>query len=532
MTKQLSDKKSIKITQHQPNYLTPNYQQDTFISVSPQDQIQPNTFEFAIRHLIDNKLDLSIFDKRYSNSGTGRKAYAPSVLLKIILLSYSMGTTSSRTMEKLCRVHVTFMALSGFSYPDHSTFAAFVSKLEHEIVDLFQQVLFICNEEGLIGKQLFAIDGCKLPSNASKESSGTQDELERKSEKLRQAVQRMVVKHQSNDNSDYDEELKAHEEKQIETLNAQSDRIDAFLKNNEPRIGSRGKEVQSNITDNDSAKMQTSHGAIQGYTGIAAGDSLYQVITQAGAAGQGSEQSLLKPCIEELRENLLAITPELKRDDVLKQSILLTDSGFHSEENLQWLSQEKITSYIADNQFRKRDPRFNDADRFKKTKHGKRPSTNINKFGLQDFTVDLKKMTCTCPAGKALWLITEKPLRVYNALCYRFRGYEKDCRDCELRSHCLKNKNQKSPRQLSIPIKKIPLKENHTQRMIEKIDTPEGRKIYSQRLGIIEPIFGNIRTTKGLDRFTLRGQSKVDAQWKLFCMVHNIEKIKNYGQMC
>jgi len=141
-----------------------------------------------------------------------------------------MGTTSSRTMEKLCRVHVTFMAISGFSYPDHSTLATFVSKLEHEIVDLFQQVLFVCDEEGLIGKKLFAIDGCKLPSNTSKNSSGTHDELERKSKKLRRAVQKMVEKHHSNDNGDYDEEMKADEEKQTDTLNTQSDRIDAFLK--------------------------------------------------------------------------------------------------------------------------------------------------------------------------------------------------------------------------------------------------------------------------------------------------------------
>jgi len=103
----------------------------------------------------------------------------------------------------------------------------------------------------------------------------------------------------------------------------------------------------------NSAKIQTSHGAIQGFTGLDAGDSAYQVITQASAAGQGSEQSLLKPCIDELRDNLVAISPELEREDVLNQSTLLTDSGFHSEDNFQWLDQEAIGSYIADNQYRK-----------------------------------------------------------------------------------------------------------------------------------------------------------------------------------
>ncbi len=65
--------------------------------------------------------------------------------------------------------------------------------------------------------------------------------------------------------------------------------------------------------------------------------------------------------------------------------------------------------------------------------------------------------------------------------------------------------------------------------MKEKIDSDEGRHIFSHRFGIIEPIFGNIRTTKGLDRFSMRGKDKIDAQWKLFCIIHNLEKIKNYG---
>ena len=65
--------------------------------------------------------------------------------------------------------------------------------------------------------------------------------------------------------------------------------------------------------------------------------------------------------------------------------------------------------------------------------------------------------------------------------------------------------------------------------MIAKIDTPEAREIYGQRLAIVEPVFGNIRSQKRLDRFTSRGKIKVNIQWMLYCMVHNIEKLLNYG---
>jgi hypothetical protein len=70
---------------------------------------------------------------------------------------------------------------------------------------------------------------------------------------------------------------------------------------------------------------------------------------------------------------------------------------------------------------------------------------------------------------------------------------------------------------------------NLTKLMVEKIESEEGRRIYPQRMAIVEPVFGNIRSNKRLDRFTLRGKIKVNIQWLLYCMVHNIEKIANYG---
>jgi hypothetical protein len=66
--------------------------------------------------------------------------------------------------------------------------------------------------------------------------------------------------------------------------------------------------------------------------------------------------------------------------------------------------------------------------------------------------------------------------------------------------------------------------------MKNKIDSVEGRAIYSKRLVIVEPVFGNIRACKRLDRFTLRGRVKVNIQWMLYCLVHNIEKILHFGR--
>jgi hypothetical protein len=66
--------------------------------------------------------------------------------------------------------------------------------------------------------------------------------------------------------------------------------------------------------------------------------------------------------------------------------------------------------------------------------------------------------------------------------------------------------------------------------MKHRIDTDEGRRIYSHRMWVVEPVFANI-THKRLSRFSLRGKTKVNAQWQLFCIIHNIEKIANYGNL-
>jgi hypothetical protein len=75
----------------------------------------------------------------------------------------------------------------------------------------------------------------------------------------------------------------------------------------------------------------------------------------------------------------------------------------------------------------------------------------------------------------------------------------------------------------------VPIGESLSKQMVEKIETEEGRRIYPQRLAIVEPVFTKIRTNKRLDRFTLRGEIKVNIQWLMYCLVHNREKILNYG---
>ena len=111
--------------------------QSILIPVFFGEQLIPGTLGFAIHTLVETRMDISIFDSNYHNDKTGRSAYDPKILLKVVLFAYSRGLISSRRIEKTCRENITFMALSSNQRPDHSSIAAFVSSMNEEILPLF-----------------------------------------------------------------------------------------------------------------------------------------------------------------------------------------------------------------------------------------------------------------------------------------------------------------------------------------------------------------------------------------------------------
>jgi transposase len=165
---------------------------------------------------------------RYKNDETGAPAYNPAIMLKIALYAYSRGITSSREIEKLCRENVIFMALSADTKPHFTTIAEFISSMKDQITPLFRDILLYCNELGLIDKTMFAIDGCKISSNASKEWSGTRKDYEKKIEKLEKTIRYILDKHQTDDRNE-NQEMKKDENKHVENIQKKIDKIKRFL---------------------------------------------------------------------------------------------------------------------------------------------------------------------------------------------------------------------------------------------------------------------------------------------------------------
>ena len=510
-----------------PRFKAYDYDQDKFIPIRFSKQIVPGTFEYTLNYLIDHVIDVSVFAARFANEDTGAPAYDPALLLKIVLYAYSRGIITSRDIEKACRENVIFMALSADTQPHFTTIAHFISALAAEIQPIFRDVLLYCDELGLIGKQMFAIDGCKLPSNASKEWSGTQAEFKKKQQKLERAVSHMLKVHRERDAGSVTPDLETTEKRYRHKLQQQINKLKHWLAHNEDKIGKSGKPLKSNLTDNESAKMKSAHGVIQGYDGVAAVDGKHQIIVHAEAYGAAQEHDLLLPMVEAVARNFVAIGEQ----QIFATAKVTADSGFHTEANLKALQVRKIEAAIADNQMRKRDPRFMDTDKYReRARKEKRQFLGARRtFRNKDFVYDEQQHTCTCPAGKSLYRNgAHHNLHGYQAI--KYRGTKRDCLPCPLRDQCLRHPERTEVRQVAFfqgtgRHHPYPM----TQQMKQKIDSPAGKALYNQRLGTVEPVFGNHRN-HGRDRFTLRGKLKVNIQWLLYSIVHNMGKMHVYGE--
>ena len=505
-----------------------DYSQGKFIPLSFDKQILPGTFEHTLHYLIDNEIDLSVFDLRYQNDETGAPAYDPRIMLKIVLYAYSKGITSSRRIADCCNENVVFMALSADTRPHFTTIADFISSQDQETMKLFLEVLLICDEMGLIGKEMFALDGCKLPSNASKEWSGTKAELSKKKEKMEKAIKQIISRHREMDKTEANEAAIDQEKQYVATLKEKVKKIKEWLDDNDDKPGKTGKPRKSNVTDNESAKMKTSKGVIQGYDGVAMVDSKHQIVVHAAAFGEPQEHGLLEPMIDRTRENFKEIG---KEEDIFEETKLTTDAGFHSEKNMQMLMEAGIDAYVADNRFRQRDPRFKDVERYKERFKKERADYFGTKtiYQPKDFTFSTDKDFCICPAGKRLYRNGGNVL-INGRRAIKFRGSKMNCVPCGQRTRCMKDPARTVTRQVAYFTGALQhTTETFTQKMRRKIDTLAGRLIYNRRLATAEPVFANIRSQLGFDRFSLRGKRKVNAQWLLYCTLHNLLKVHRYG---
>jgi len=478
------------------------------LQVNFNEQLLPGTFEHMLNELIGSKIDISIFDRNYKNDVTGASAVPPSALVKLILYGYSKGCFSSRRLSELNENNIVAKALTGDMPIHFTTIADFISSNSEEFSGVFVKVLIYCNELGLISGDTYAIDGLRLPSNASMDMSGTEEQLQERLSLCKKMAEKHLARHQKKDAlGEADEREREHFEARQKQLQGQIAKISGFLEGMEKKLGLNGEEIKSNITDNESAMIHSSKGYLQGYIGIAVSDQKNQIITSAQAVGTANEGEHLPAMLDKNAENIKEAGVTIEEG---KKVAILGDSNYFSEENLNACEERGIEAFIPAGQENKRIG-----------------ADGQQKYQTSDFNYNEQANCYECPQGKLLEHKGQTETRKGEREIYQ--ASLTDCKACPDFSRCSHSKKAQGEivQGRKVLIDKAREQGSIVQNMREKQATEEFQAIYARRIQIVEPVFANIRYCKGLNRFTLRGKKKVNGQWQLYCMVHNLGKCLN-----
>jgi len=430
------------------------------------------------RFLVDvvSALDLgAIYASYEEKDGRGQSAYAPAMMVRVLLYGYATGVYSSRRMEAKTYDDVAFRYLSADAHPDHDTLAEFRKRHLEALAGLFTQALQLCEKAGLVKLGHVAIDGTKIKANASKHKAMSYARMGETEQRLKQEIEALLKQAEATDaaedaqygkgrrGDELPEEL-ARRESRLKKIaqakaeleqeareKAERERAEAEAKlaerrEKEARTGKkmRGRDplvpdpeqaqpaakAQRNFTDPESRIMPdgANKGSfLQGYNAQAAVDSTAQVIVAAEVTQETTDNRQLLPMLGQVKANLGR-----------KPDAASADAGYWSEANAADEIVTGIDLHIA-----------------------------IGRDKHQE-TIEM----------------TDEP----------------------------------PPYQATVK-----------EAMRHKLRTEAGRSMYKMRKAIVEPVFGQIKERRGFRRFSLRGLANVRREWKLVCLTSNLLKLFGSG---
>ena len=432
------------------------------------------------RFLVDvvSALDLSAIYASYAEKdGRGQAAYAPEMMVRLLLYGYANGVYSSRKIQARTFEDVAFRYLSGDQHPDHATIAEFRKRHLDSLSGLFTQALLLCSKAGLVKLGHVAIDGTKIKANASKHKAQSYGRMGETEQRLKQEIEALLKQAEKTDAAEDvqygkgkrgdelpDElarrenrlqkiqqakaELEQQAKEKVAQQRAETERKQAEREEEKRRTGKkkRGRKpeppdpdkatpedtAQRNFTDPESRIMPdgANKGSfVQGYNAQIAVDSASQVIVAAEITQETNDKMQLIPMIAQMVMNL-----EQKPEKVS------ADTGYFSEANVTDESVKDVDLYVATG----------------RDQHGAAVETNSN------------------------------------------------------------------PPPADASVKEA---------MHHKLRTAAGRDVYKMRKAIVEPVFGQIKEQRGFRRFSLRGKQNVSREWKLVCAVSNLLKLFRAGRV-
>jgi transposase len=413
------------------------------------------------------QMNLTAIERTYRADGWGQAAYEPAMMVALLLYAYCLGERSSRRIERLCQRDVAFRVITANQGPDHTTMARFRQTHESELAKLFTQVLRLCAEAGLVKVGIVALDGTKIQASAALASNRTVETITAEGS-------RMLTEAQATD---------AAEDRQY-GAELRGDELPEVLRDRQSRLA-RVQACQERLTQEAATATAQQQAKIETRQ------------AEEAATGQRKRGRKLKaPEAASDRDAKANVTDPDSR-------IMKTQAGYVQGYNAQAVVTEDQIIVAAEvtqeeNDIKQLHPMLERAQaNLKVIAYLQAVGTALADAGY----CSEANLLAADPAGPALLVATNKDWKQRKAL-----------------------REQPGPRG------RIPARLSHRDRMERVLLTTRGRRLYKKRGQTVEPVFGQIKSARGCDRFMRRGTAACASEWKLLCATHNLLKLWRHGK--
>lgn len=458
------------------------------LPISLDEMISEDNPVRVIDALVDS-LDMKTLNFKYSvPKETGRKPYDPKYILKLYIYGYFNGIRSTRKLEKECKRNVEVMWLLDNLKPDDKTISNFRKDNRDSITEVFKQFSMLCNELGLYGKEIIAVDGSKFRASNSRRKNYTKNKVKKMLSYYEEIAKKYIELLNDNDKSEKEEE-KYTKEELTEKLEAAKKRIEELTE--------MAENIQENgeisITDPDAKHMSASNNGtdIAHNVQIAVDGENHLVVAVdvvSSPADQNQLHNMALKAVEELglKEN---IDNAIQGDREI--ITVLADKGYYSGEDLEKCKKDRIRTIVP------------------KQKSGTR--TGNEEYTKDKFIYDKDEDIYICPHGEELKNISKVSTKdkVYKNI--------KACNKCKNKDKCTTSKEGRI-------IKRGPYQKTYDE--VDKI-TLENKELYRQRQMIVEHPFGTIKRSLGFTYFLTRGNENVKSESYMHFFTYNLIRVIN-----
>jgi len=446
---------------------------------SPHSKLPQGDLVFFFLDVVP-QLDLSAIYAPYEDQLRGAPPFDPRLMTCLWLYAYSVGVFSSRKIAKACERNLAFLAIVGEDRPDFRTISDFRKLHLDALADLFNQILKLAHEAGLVQLGAWATDGSKFPGNASRHKAMSYGYMKKEEERLKAEIAELLKQGQQLDEAEdaalgsrrgdeLPDEMAFREQRLAKILEAKQrleeqakvaavaerqrraeteaewERAGKKRPGQEPGAisGVPDDKAQTNFTDPELKIMPQSNKSFE-YSGNAqvVVDDACQIIMACDVVMQTNDKQQAMPMAQKALANLKAAGIERPTDatGAVQKILSVEDTGYFSATAVLGLEALGFDPYIA--------------------------------VGRQKHHA---------PVGTA--------------------GAE---------------------------VVPVAAKASPQEKMKAKLRTARGRAVYGLRKGVVEPVFGQIKAARGFRRFSLRGLEKIRSEWRLVCLTHNLLKIWRY----